>query len=301
MLKRLTLTLGGVAAAAIVWAGLVERTRFQLREHTVACLPKGSRPVRVLHLSDLHMAPWQRGKQDWIASLALLRPDLVVGTGDFLGHDRGILGVERALTPFAGVPGVFVNGSNDYFAPHFKNPLKYFAGPSRTPANPKRLNIGELYELYDRLGWHDLNNRAVAMPLNGVNFGFVGVDDAHKNYDQLPEAQAALSALGRTDVTIGVTHAPYRRILDAVTSDGASMVFAGHTHGGQVCLPEWAGGTLVTNCDIPRDQARGLSEWVVDSQRAALHVSAGIGTSITAPVRTFCPPEAALITLIPSE
>lgn len=301
MFKRLALTAGGAAAAALLWGGLVERNRFQLREYTIAVLPAGSPSVRILHLSDLHMAPWQRAKQEWIRSLAVLQPDLVVGTGDFLGHERGIDGVTRALAPFKGVPGVFVNGSNDYFGPHFKNPLKYFAGPSQTPPKPKRLNTDELYDLYAALGWVNLNNHAAAIDIDGLRVGFVGVDDAHKDYDRLSDARSELETLGTTAVTIGVTHAPYRRVLDSFTTEGASVIFGGHTHGGQVCLPEWAGGTLVTNCDIPRDQARGLSVWTAGAHQSALHVSAGLGTSIYAPVRLFCPPEAALITLVSAE
>ena len=56
-----------------------------------------------------------------------------------------------------------------------------------------------------------------------------------------------------------MTHAPYRRVLDAFTDLGADMIFAGHTHGGQVRLPGF--GALVANCDIPLRQARGLSDW----------------------------------------
>jgi predicted MPP superfamily phosphohydrolase len=40
-------------------------------------------------------------------------------------------------------------------------------------------------------------------------------------------------------LTVGVTHAPYQRVLDAMTADGAGLVIAGHTHGGQLCLPGW--------------------------------------------------------------
>ena len=55
---------------------------------------------------------------------------------------------------------------------------------------------------------------------------------------------------------------------------------------------------LVTNCDIPRDQAQGLSVWRSGTHEAYLNVSAGIGTSIYAPVRFACPPEAVVLTLV---
>jgi predicted MPP superfamily phosphohydrolase len=100
-------------------------------------------------------------------------------------------------------------------------------------------------------------------------------------------------------VTIGVTHAPYRRVLDAFVTYGANAIFGGHTHGGQVRVPGLP--ALVTNCDIPREQASGLSTWTHAQRTAWLNVSAGLGTSIYAPVRFACPPEAVIVTLTPSD
>ena len=98
-------------------------------------------------------------------------------------------------------------------------------------------------------------------------------------------------------LTIGVTHAPYQRVLDAMTADGAGLVLAGHTHGGQVCVPFL--GALVTNCDLPRRYAKGLHRWTgADGGDPWLHVSAGVGTSPYARIRFACPPEATLLTLV---
>ncbi|MCW3845538.1 metallophosphoesterase, partial [Micromonospora yasonensis] len=65
-------------AATLAYASLVERNMFTLRRYDVPVLPTDAEPLRVLHLSDLHMTPNQRRKQDWVASLAALDPDLVV-------------------------------------------------------------------------------------------------------------------------------------------------------------------------------------------------------------------------------
>ena len=119
--------LAGVAAlgaGAMIWGTLVERKLFTLRRVTVPVLPPGAAPIRVLHLSDLHLAPFQHRKQRWVRALARLKPDLVVDTGDNLGHTDAYDALEHTLEPFRGTPGVFVNGSNDYWAPSFKNPLK---------------------------------------------------------------------------------------------------------------------------------------------------------------------------------
>jgi predicted MPP superfamily phosphohydrolase len=314
----IALAIGAVGAGALVWGTLVERTRWTLRQAEVPVLPPGATPVRVLHLSDLHMAPWQRDKQEWVRSLAQLEPDLVVDTGDNLGHERGIDGVRRALEPFQGVPGVFVNGSNDYFGPMAKNPFGYFGGPSRIGPRAKRLDIAELHAFFAELGWEDLDNTAAALDLRGTHFEFFGVDDPHKGYDRLDLITAAIDELRAEDplgdetwpdaasasarrptVTVGVAHAPYQRVLNSFVNHGAQLLLAGHTHGGQVCVPGL--GALVTNCDVPRSQAKGLSVWRHGLRSAYLHVSAGLGTSIYAPVRFACPPEATLLTLVPTE
>jgi predicted MPP superfamily phosphohydrolase len=303
-------TLGALAAAglgALAWGTLVERTRYTLRREIVPVLAPGARPLTVLHLSDLHMAPWQRDKQEWIRGLAVYEPDLIVDTGDNLGHQQGLEGVEYALEPFRGIPGVFVHGSNDYHGPVAKNPFTYFTGPSKIRHRPADLDTGALNTFLGDLGWLDLNNTARAMTINGSRLEFLGVNDAHIGWDHLERLPGAMDELrenvgwaddpaGPDPVTIGLTHAPYRRVLDSFLTQGAELVFAGHTHGGQVCVPGY--GALVTNCDIPRDQVRGLSLWKHARRVAYLEVSAGLGTSIYAPVRFACPPEAVLLTLV---
>lgn len=258
------------------------------------------------------MAPWQENKQEWIRSLAILEPDLIIDTGDNLGHLDGLVGVRRALEPFAGIPGIFVHGSNDYFGPVFKNPMKYFAAPSRHHERSADLATASLDRfLEDELGWLNLNNAARALLLKGNRLEFFGVNDAHRGWDRLDRLPGAIEEMrenvawndepaGNDVVSIGVTHAPYQRVLDAFVTYGASAIFAGHTHGGQVRVPGMA-GALVANCDIPRDQAQGVSIWEHAGRSALLNVSAGLGTSIYAPVRFACPPEAVLVTLTPAD
>ena len=115
--SRATGTALGAAAVAglgvFAWGVFVERNHFTVRQEVLPVLPQGARSLTVLHLSDLHMAPWQEKKQAFIRSLARFEPDLVVDTGDNLGHVDGLVGVQEALEPFEGVAGVFVHGSND--------------------------------------------------------------------------------------------------------------------------------------------------------------------------------------------
>jgi predicted MPP superfamily phosphohydrolase len=313
---RIALAVGAAGAAAFAWGSLVERTRWTLRQVEVPVLPAGAEPITVLHLSDLHMAPWQRDKQAWVASLARLEPDLIVDTGDNLGHERGLEGIRRAFDAFAGIPGVFVNGSNDLFGPRLKNPFMYFGGPSGRSKHSPPLDTAALHAYLEELGWQDLDNTAASLDLRGTHFEFFGVDDPHRGWDRLDLIAAAIDELRaddplgdetwpdaasagarRSTVTVGVTHAPYQRVLNSFVNHGAQLILAGHTHGGQVCVPGF--GALVTNCDIPRHQEKGLSTWRHGLRSAFLNVSAGLGTSIYAPVRFACPPEATVLRLVP--
>jgi predicted MPP superfamily phosphohydrolase len=244
------------------------------------------------------MAPWQRYKQRWIRKLnTKVNPDLVINTGDNLGHARGINPVLEALNPLTGVPGVFVNGSNDLYAPAKRNPFQYLLRPSERhreeDANLK-LDTDLLNAGFSSFGWKELNNTAQSLSVKGVNINFFGTDDPHELRDDAASAQLALSKLAKSDLLIGVTHAPYLRVLEDLSA--ADVVFAGHTHGGQVCWP-FIGRALVTNCDLPTKYARGLHQVPLKAKKLWLNVSAGLGHSIYAPVRLACRPEVRVVTL----
>ena len=295
--------LAALGAGGLAYASLIERNAFIVRRVSVPVLPRGAAPLRVLHLSDIHLVPRQQRKIEWIRSLAALEPDLVVTTGDNLADLQAVPAVLRAFEPLLAIPGVFVLGSNDYFAPSLKNPARYLTRAHARPGESIPLPTADLVDAFTRAGWADLTNARTALSVGGQALEFVGVDDAHLNYDRY--AEVAGPSDPSAALTVGVTHAPYQRVLDAMTADGARLVIAGHTHGGQLCLPFY--GTLVTNCDLDRRRAKGVSRWwpgagsTPSSQpptgAAWLEVSAGLGTSPYAPVRFACRPEATLLTL----
>lgn len=296
--------LSGVAAAglgALGWA-LVEARQYTLRRFTVRVLPPGARTLKVLHLSDLHLVPTQRDKIAWIQALGELEPDLVINTGDNLAHADSLEPVLAALEPLLEVPGAFVMGSNDYFSPVIKNPARYLlpdAGPRRVSAPD--LPGAELAARFRDAGWVDLDNARGALELGGLRVDLVGVDDAHLDRDRYPMCPAVGD---NAELRLGVTHAPYARVLHGMHRDGVDLALAGHTHGGQLCIPGW--GALVTNCDLDTRRAKGLHGWPgprPDRDGGAesmwLHVSAGLGTSPYTPVRFACRPEASLLELVP--
>lgn len=303
--RAAAVTLGIAGTAAAVWGIGVERHLYVLRNHTLAILPPGSDPIRILHLSDVHMAPWQARKQAWIASLASLQPDLIVNTGDNLGHPAGLAGIKAAFAGFHGIPGFCVFGSNDVYAPSPRNPLRYLIGPSKGGRKAVELDHAALTRYFaDDLGWTSVDNAAGTVSVRGHQVDAFGLGDAHRGWDRLdllPSLAAGLRAASDSTqrLTLGITHAPYRRDLDAFVEEGADLLLAGHTHGGQVRVPGI--GALVANCDIPLSQARGLSSWTAGGRTVPLNVSAGIGHSIYAPVRFACRPEASLLSLVPRE
>lgn len=286
--------LGGIAILAATWGILIERQLFSVKRASLKILPAGSPTLTVLHISDLHLAPWQKRKIKFIKSLAELNPDLVVNTGDNLGHEKSIGTAITALGPLLMKPGVFVNGSNDYFAPVLRNPLGYLAKPSER-SNGKALDTARLLAAFRQAGWLNLNNREGKLQLNGIKVGFLGVDDAHDDRDDLSSVAGQANNLTDCSIIFGVTHAPYLRVLESFTENSAKLIFAGHTHGGQVCLPIF--GALTTNCDLPKKNARGLSAWKFNGRSSVLNVCAGLGHSIYAPVRFFCRPEVRLLSL----
>ncbi|GAA0479942.1 metallophosphoesterase [Paractinoplanes deccanensis] len=296
MRKRSIFALGaGVAAvggATFAYASLVERNMFTLRRFDVPVLEPDAEPLRILHLSDLHMMPDQRRKQAWVAALGGTDPDLVIVTGDNMADPASVPGVLRALDPLLSVPGAFVFGSNDYRGPRWKNPLEYLM-PEREYRQGGDLPTEDLRAALVDAGWADLNNARTTLKAGGRSIELAGVDDPHVDRDDYPAVSGPISP--GADIHLGVTHTPASRVLDAMAADGFELLLAGHTHGGQVCVPFH--GALTTNCDLPTSMAKGLHRW--PGSDAWLHVSAGLGTHPTAPIRFACRPEASILTLIP--
>ena len=283
--------LTGLAATAI--GGLAysvgyESRAYTLREVSAPVLPAGSSPIRILHLSDLHMTPNQRKKQQWLRDLAALKPDFVIVTGDFLAHRDSVAPVLDALTPLTSIPGAFVFGSNDYYEPTLKNPARYLMRDDGTRSHGADLPWGELKSSLEARGWYDITHVRRTVKLHDIAFELRGVDDAHLQRDDYSTIAGAVASGA---IGIGISHAPYLRVLDGMNDDGVAITFAGHTHGGQLCIPFY--GALVTNCDLDTKRAKGLHRY----RDMWLHVSAGLGTSPYTPVRFACRPEATLVTL----
>ena len=291
MRRRAALLLAGAAA----WP-FVEPQLPVLRRVELPVLPAGAPPLVVLHLSDLHLLPRHRRRAAWVRGLAATRPDLVVSTGDHLSSADAVpllVATLGALTA-DGTPGVFVPGNNDCFSPVLPRLTRYLSdGPPRPrrPDLPWQATAARLREA----GWTDLTHVRTVLRLRGTPVTLTGTDDAHLRRDRYTQVAGPVEGLA-----LGVTHTPQRGLLRAFADDGHALVLAGHTHGGQLRLPGL--GPAVTNCDLERARARGLSPLVPNRHAGTpggwLHVSAGLGTSPYLPVRLCCRPEATLLRLV---
>lgn len=297
-LRRLAYAAGTTAGAGLAtffWANQVELRAFRLKRVAVPVLEPGTlarakragKPFRVLHVSDFHMLEKHKLKQRWVASLDALQPDLVVNTGDNLSSDKAVPSVLAALGPLLQRPGVFVFGTNDYFAPKPVNPFKYLTGKKRKVSQVE-LPWKGMRAAFIEQGWSDATHQRLEFMAGALKIAVTGVDDPHHDLDDY--SKVAGPANPDADLAIGLSHSPEPHVLDEFAEDGYDIVLSGHTHGGQVCLP--GERAIVTNCGIDRPRASGLSRW---TERTWLHVSNGLGTSPYAPVRLFCRPSATLI------
>ena len=291
------LTAAAGAGAALGYVGIIERNWFAVRRFEIPVLPPGRGPLRVLHISDAHLTPARTRLQSWIRTLEDLEPDLVVNTGDSIAHPQAVRYFLDALGPLLDRPGVFVFGSNDLYAPVPVNPAYYLLGPSsRRKKRESDLPWEKLRDGMTAAGWLDLNNQRGQLSAGGLTIALAGIHDSHIKRDRYAEVAGPADAAA--DLRLGVLHSPEPRLLDQFAADGYDLLLAGHTHGGQLCVPGY--GALVTNCGLDRKLARGLHRYPVDGQ-AWLHVSAGLGTSPWAPARFACRPEASLLTLVPRD
>jgi predicted MPP superfamily phosphohydrolase len=286
-----------VGAAGLGYSAVIERNWFALRRHDVPVLAPGTAPLRILHISDIHLTPGRHRLLSWIRGLDALAPDLVVNTGDSIAHPDAIGPLLEALGPLLDRPGIFVYGSNDLYSPMPRNPLRYIW---RTSADDRDRSVPdlpwrELGASMEAAGWLNANNRRGRVKAGELDIEVAGVHDSHVRRDRYD--QIAGSADRDADLRLGVLHSPEPRVLDQFTDDGFDLLLAGHTHGGQLRLP--GTGALVTNCGIDRARASGLHHHPVGGP-AWLHVSGGLGTSPYTPVRFCCRPEATLLTLVPA-
>lgn len=276
-LRRTMLKIIGAAFAAgaltLAWAVFVEPGRL-VERHETLFLPSWPRELsglKVAVVSDLHVgAPFmdERKMLDLRARIDAWRPDVVLIAGDLMvGHEPGARQVGPAeaaatLKGWTAPAGVWaVLGNHDWWTD----------GPGVTRALTEN-------------GVRVLSNQAVALDTSKGRLWLAGLDDA---WTKKTDAAAALAQVTDDRPVVAFTHNP-----DVFPSMPArfSVVFAGHTHGGQVRLP------LIGAPIVPSEYEQRYARGHVVEQGRHLFVTSGVGTSIF-PIRLGVVPEVALVTL----
>ena len=226
-------------------------------------LPPDFDGFSLLHMSDLHADMHPPAIAALAETVAALKYDICVLTGDYRARTFGPF--EPALEAMAGLctqlsPPIYgVLGNHD--------------------------SIRMLPDL-ESMGIRILLNERVALRRGDASIQLAGVDDAH--YYRVDNLEKAAQGIPGGQVAILLSHTPeiYRQAAHA----GFDLMLNGHTHGGQICLPGGVPVTLDASC--PRYMGRGAWRY----HRLQGYTSAGAGTCIVS-VRLNCPPEITLHTL----
>lgn len=238
-------------------------------------LPLGTDPIKVLHISDLHVERLTNREARVLELAREARPDLIVISGDYvnLSYNRDpetLRQVQQLLSQLSAPYGVFATlGSPPVDLRETVVPI--FEG----------LNITLL-----RHGWQQVNLG------NGRNLTVMGMDCSH----DLPVDAGRLARLVASAPDdapqLLVYHSP--ELMPEAVEHQIDLYVCGHTHGGQVRLPLI--GPLFTSSQLGRRFVMGLYRY----GRTTLYVSRGIGLEgLSAPrVRFLCPPEMTLFTLM---
>jgi uncharacterized protein len=274
--ERASLALAAVGLLCFAYGRFVEPFWPQVTHVRVESpkLKGAQRPVRVVHISDLHCDPEPRLEERLPDLIAAERPDLIVYTGDSINSAEGLPVLRKLLPRLAAVaPTYAVRGNWD---------TAYWRRE----------------ELFGGTGVVELKKEAARVDVAGTSLWVAGAPFA--SLADPPDGvksgmENTLKGVPPEAFTLFLYHTP-DLILEAAETNRVDLYCAGHTHGGQVALPLY--GALVTLSKFGKKYESGLhregSTW--------LYVTRGLGMEGgPAPrVRFFARPEVTVIELAPS-
>lgn len=266
-LRRFVLVLAAAGVVCMAYGYFVEPYWPDVTRTTVstARLPAGSRPIRIVHISDLHCDPVPRLEQRLPDLVKREHPDLILFTGDAINSPAGLPVFKRCLTELSAIaPTYAVRGNWDAF--YWKD-----------------------LDLFGKTGALELKGEAVPLMLNGNRLYVAGAP-----VGQPGAKEKALSAVPAGMLSIFLYHYP-SAIVEAAQSK-VDLLCAGHTHGGQVALPLY--GALITLSKLGKQYEAGLYRL----QDTWIYVTRGVGMEGgPAPRVRFCArPEISVIDLVPA-
>lgn len=247
------------------WIGRKNSLKHQLVRNEIHLpnLPQQFDGFTFLHLSDLHVDMSIKATQVLIEQIKSLEYDACVLTGDYRAKTNG--SIDAAMQGMQEL--------ND----HLKSPVYAVLG--------NHDSIRMVPEL-EKAGICFLLNEAVEIKLQNESIFLAGIDDAHYYRVDNIEKTAEHIPINKTSIILSHTPEVYRQAAHA----GFDLLFCGHTHGGQICLPGGIPITLDAKC--PRKMGSGT--WQYNGLKG--YTSRGAGTCIV-DVRLNCPPEITLHTL----
>ncbi len=266
--------------------------RFEIAVPVQFCALEG---VRILHISDLHLRAASKRFNAFFERLGKEVYDIIVCSGDMVDHDNGITACIEYLSELRSRQGTFVTfGNHDKFRLGLKE-FFFFSHKERfTPNDLPRLRQG-----LEACGMRVLVNEVAHVKINGVAVAFVGLDcplgfDRVRNPSELFKAevrkmQTVVDQGKEDEYSILISHVP--DLIDMVNLPAVRLILASHTHGGQVRLPFI--GPLVALSSFQRQYNMGVYRY----RHAYLHVSSGVGETLTTPIRIGCPARASVLTL----
>uniref|UniRef100_A0A7C3DEY9 Metallophosphoesterase n=1 Tax=Meiothermus ruber TaxID=277 RepID=A0A7C3DEY9_MEIRU len=250
-----------------------------------------SAPLRVAHLSDLHIGFFirQGSVRRWVEATVAQQPDLIVITGDLTdsGRSHQVLPTLSELQKLRAPLGTWaVWGNHDYRFNGYQPKYPTQGGlDRRSKANPPRVPMLPPVQLEERLralGIGFLHNAGV-QPRDDLYLA--GVEDL---WHGEPNIEQALANYSSPAACLLLCHNPDYLYQVPRSVD---LTLCGHTHGGQVVLPWY--GPVFTSSLYGQKFAGG---WIDDPVPA--FISRGLGLS-TAPLRVACPAELVIHEFVP--
>lgn len=238
------------------YAHWIEPQWIEVTHHSVTGDVGLNRPIKIAHLSDLHIRSMGHRESKILSIIERERPDAILITGDSIAENSNYEAVSEFLIGLHAPLGVWmVKGNWEHWRPTYQEERFYKSARVRFLLNSSESLAGRVW--------------------------LIGVDD---EYAGTPEMTRAIQGVPRDAFKIGLFHSP---AFFEQASESFNLVLAGHTHGGQVRLP------FMPPLWLPHGSGSFVEGWYKKGT-ALMYVSRGLGNSIF-DIRLFCRPELAMI------
>lgn len=236
-------------------------------------LSEGIKPLKILHLSDLHNKRFGKHQERLLKVIKNENPDIIVFTGDIVDSRRTDFepALELLDKTIDIAPTYFITGNHDVAIPNYES----------------------LLEQIEATGTTYIANKSLALEHEGAFIHLHGVDDSNLiGYKTFYENLELLStAMDTEEFNILLVHKP--RFIETYATLNYDLVFSGHAHGGQIRLPGIGGILSPGQGFLPK-----YSEGLIEKDDTSLVVSRGLGNSLF-PFRVLNNPEVVVVTIQP--